>query len=209
MSELDDLIEVMHRLRSDCAWNRLQTHESLAQYLIEEAHESADAIEAGTADDLVEELGDVLYQVLFHAEIAVQDGEGWDIQTVAARVRDKMVRRHPHVFAGVVAETPEDVVRVWTAVKAEEKAARTSVLDGVPPALPALMLADKLIGRAQSVGLLDEGIGPIPVTTEAELGPLLLAIVASARAGGLDAERALRSTLRELQAEIRDAESGG
>jgi XTP/dITP diphosphohydrolase len=210
-TELDRLVAVMERLRGPggCPWDADQTHESLVKYLIEETYELIDAIETGTRDDLLEELGDVLYQVLFHADIAAHtSGEDFDIQDVAAHMTAKMVGRHPHVFGDRVAETPEEVMEFWDELKRREKPARTSVLDGIPQGMPGLALADKLLGRAEKVGLLDPGEGSmIEVASEDELGPLLLAVVASARSRGLDAERALRRTLRDLQDEIRSAES--
>ena len=210
-SELDTLIETVTRLRAPggCPWDADQTHESLVQYLVEESHELIDAIEAGSRDELIEELGDVLYQVLFHADIAAHtSGEDFDIQDVAAHMTRKMIGRHPHVFGNDTLETADDVVAAWDGFKAAEKPHRTSVLDGIPQGMPALALADKVLGRAQKIGLL-EGAPEVsvPVTTEDELGPLLLAIVASAKAQGLDSERALRTALRDLQDEIRSAES--
>jgi XTP/dITP diphosphohydrolase len=209
--KLDELIAVLARLRAPggCAWDREQTHGSLVQYLIEETYELVEAIESGTRDDLIEELGDVLYQVIFHSDIAAEsESERFDIEDVAAHMTAKMIGRHPHVFADATAHTSQDVVALWDVRKAAEKPHRTSVLDGIPSGMPSLALADKLIGRARKVGVLDgEAAGPISVEDEDQLGGLLLAIVASARASGLDAERALRSTLRGLQDEIREAES--
>jgi XTP/dITP diphosphohydrolase len=211
-TKLDELVAVMTRLRGPggCPWDADQTHESLVQYLIEETYELIEAIETGNREDMIEELGDVLYQVLFHSDIAAHTpGEDFDIQDVAAQMTAKMVGRHPHVFGDRKAETADDVVEFWDDLKKTEKPGRTSVLDGIPQAMPSLALADKLLGRAQKVGLLDlEEAGGVSVQSEDELGPLLLAIVASAKANGLDAERALRSTLRDLQDEIRDHESG-
>jgi XTP/dITP diphosphohydrolase len=208
--KLDDLIAVMARLRGPggCAWDAEQTHESLVQYLVEETHELIEAIESGTREELIEELGDVLYQVLFHSDIAAHaSDEPFTIEDVAERSRAKMVARHPHVFGDAKADTAADVVVVWDEMKAQEKSHRTSVLDGIPQGMPSLALADKLLGRAQKVGVLEDmREGGIPLASEDELGGLLLAIVASARSRGLDAERALRSTLRGLQAEIREAE---
>ncbi|MHB1171202.1 MAG: MazG family protein [Lacisediminihabitans sp.] len=209
--KLDELIAVLARLRAPggCAWDREQTHESLVQYLVEETYELVDAIETGTRDELVEELGDVLYQVIFHSDIAAHTpGEEFDLEDVAARMTAKMVGRHPHVFGDTTAETADDVMAVWDELKAVEKPHRTSVLDGIPQGMPALALADKLLGRAHKVGLLDrDAPAAVPLATEAELGSLLLAIVSSAKATGLDAERALRTTLRGLQDEIREAEA--
>lgn len=209
--KLDELVRTVARLRGPggCAWDAEQTHESLVQYLVEESYELVEALESGTRDDIIEELGDVLYQVLFHADLASHTpGEDFDIETVAERMTAKMIGRHPHVFGDAVAHTAADVVAVWDDLKAVEKPGRTSVLDGIPQGMPALALADKVIGRAQKIGVLEaDAPGSIPMQSEDELGGLLLAIVASAKAQGLDAERALRSTLRELQNEIRESET--
>jgi XTP/dITP diphosphohydrolase len=197
--KLEELIAVLARLRAPggCAWDREQTHESLVQYLIEETHELVEAIESGSRDDLIEELGDVLYQVIFHSDLAEHTpGEEFTIEDVAAAMTAKMVGRHPHVFGDTTAETAEDVIAVWDDLKKVEKPGRTSVLDGIPQGMPSLALASKVLGRAEKLGLIDED----------ELGSLLLAIVSSARAGGLDAERALRTTLRGLQDEMREVE---
>jgi XTP/dITP diphosphohydrolase len=207
-SRLDAFAAAMAAVLDRCVWSQGMTHASLVPYLIEETYELVDAIEAGTRDDIMEELGDVLWQVAFHSEIASRTaGERFDIQDVAERVTEKMVRRHPHVFGDEVAETPEEVLRLWSAAKAAEKRQRTSVLDGIPQGMPSLALADKLIGRAERVGLLPPAAGGVPLADEDELGGLLLALVASARSRGLDAERALRVTLRGLQDEIRAAET--
>ena len=208
---LDELIAVTARLRAPngCPWDAEQTHASLVQYLIEETHELVDAIETGTRADLIEELGDVLYQVIFHADIAAHDpAEAFDIQDVAAHMTAKMVGRHPHVFGDTVAESASDVIAIWDDLKKAEKPDRTSVLDGIPLGMPSLALADKLLGRAEKIGIVSAAEAIIPVETEDELGPLLLALVLSAKSKGLDAERALRTTLRGLQDEIREAEAG-
>jgi XTP/dITP diphosphohydrolase len=195
-----------------CVWSQTMTHETLVPYLIEETYELVDAIEAGTTDEVIEELGDVLWQVAFHSEIASRTaGEEFDIQDVAARVTQKMVRRHPHVFGDDVAETPEDVLRLWMAAKAAEKRNRNSVLDGIPQGMPALALADKVIGRAARVGVEAapaDSKTEMAATSERELGEALLRIVAVAREHGLDAERALRVAVRSLQDDIRAREHG-
>jgi XTP/dITP diphosphohydrolase len=204
--KLEELIAVLERLRAPggCAWDRDQTHESLVQYLVEECYELVDAIETGDRDELIEELGDVLYQVLFHADIAAEAGE-FTLEDVAAHMTAKMIGRHPHVFGDAVAETPDAVMAVWDELKAAEKPARTSVLDGIPDRMPSLLLAAKLVGRAEKVGLEAEPV-EVPGDEDA-LGALLLAQVVGARAKGLDAERALRSALRRLQTEVRSAET--
>ncbi|RNE63773.1 MazG family protein [Cryobacterium tepidiphilum] len=210
-TELDRLIDTVAVLRAPggCPWDADQSHASLVQYLVEETHELIEAIEAGDRDEMIEELGDVLYQVLFHADIAAHTpGEEFDINDVAAHMTAKMIGRHPHVFGDENLETADEVIAAWDGFKAAEKPHRTSVLDGIPQGMPALALADKVIGRAQKIGLLEQEAGAgVPLESEDELGPLLLAIVASAKAQGLDAERALRGAVRDLQAEIRSAEA--
>lgn len=200
------LVDAMRQIRDRCVWTQGIDHRMLVPYLIEESYELVEAVEAGSRDELVEELGDVLWQVVFHAEIASRaTDEPFDFDDVAEAVTRKMVHRHPHVFGGEAAPTPEDVVRVWNAAKAEEKAARSSALEGIPRGMPSLALADKVLGRAAPLGA-----GP---TVEAEdvededaLGEQLLAMVAAARANGLDAERALRGAVRRLSARVQDAE---
>ena len=207
MTALDDLVSVMSRLRAECAWDREQTHRTLVPYLLEESAELVDAIETDDVPGMREELGDVLYQVLFHADIAAAE-EGFDIQDVAAATAEKMKRRHPHVFGDSAASTPDEIREQWLEVKAREKSSRTSVLDGIPRGMSALALADKLLGRAEQVGVVAAGeAAAVPFESEDELGPLLLALVLSARARGLDAERALRTTLRGLEDEIRAGET--
>lgn len=203
--ELDELIAVLERLRAPggCVWDREQTHASLVQYLVEETFELVDAIETGTRDELIEELGDVLYQVIFHADIAAEAGQ-FTLEDVARQMREKMVARHPHVFGDVTVTTADDVVATWESVKAVEKAHRTSVLEGIPQGMPSLALADKTLGRAAKVGVVVEA-AVIP-STEQELGDQLLATVVAAKAAGLDSERALRGALRRLRDEVHEVE---
>lgn len=206
---LDQLIAVLAHLRAPggCAWDAEQTHESLTRYLVEETHELIEAIEHGSADDVLEELGDVLYQVLFHADIAAGRGDdGFTIEDVAARSTAKMVGRHPHVFGDVVADTADAVAANWETWKRQEKPARTSVLDGVPRGMPALQRAEKLLGRADDVGFAPVLPAVDAPADERVLGAELLALVAAARAQGLQPERALRLALSELEAGIRHAE---
>ena len=185
------------------------------QYLIEECFELVDAIESGNRDEILEELGDVLYQVVFHSDLAASGslGEPFDIQDVAAKMRDKMVSRHPHVFgdeaqlAEFAAATGDEVMLNWDNHKKREKPERESVLDGIAAGMPALALANKVLGKAEKIGLLEAGVaGPLQVEDEEQLGGLLLAIVTSARANGLDSERALRFAVRDLMDDIRKAE---
>jgi len=199
---LEQLIATVETLRAPggCAWDRDQTHESLVRYLLEETYELVDAIETGDDAELIEELGDVLYQVLFHADIAAEAGR-FTLEDVAAHMNAKMIGRHPHVFGDREAETVDDVVAMWDDLKRVEKPSRTSVLDGVPQAMPSLLLADKLLGKTSV------DAPALSWASEEALGADLLGIVAAARAQGLDAERALRSALRGLQNDIRASES--
>ncbi|BDU10436.1 hypothetical protein AINA4_03570 [Aurantimicrobium sp. INA4] len=209
-SKLDELIEVMAVLRAPggCPWDAEQTHESLIKYLIEETYELIDAIESGDRDAMIEELGDVLYQVIFHADLAsTTPGEEFDIQDVAAHMTAKMVGRHPHVFGENKLETADEVIQVWDELKKAEKPGRTSTLDGIPKSMPALALAEKLLGKAEKVGLEKQHLPDPPIwESEDEVGSILLSIVSSAREQGIDAEKALRVRLRELQEDIREAE---
>lgn len=202
---LRDAAETMRQVREQCVWSQQITHRDLVPYLIEESHEVIDAVETGSMDELREELGDLLWQVLFHSAVAAQHpAEPFDIDDVARTLTEKMVRRHPHVFADAVATTPEEVLVHWNAAKAAEKRERSSVLDGVPVGMPALARAQKVLGRAAKVvAPPDAAVGP---QSEAELGDALLALVEQARAQGWDAERALRERLRALEAEVRAAE---
>ncbi|HET6825128.1 MAG TPA: MazG family protein [Amnibacterium sp.] len=207
--ELTRLVAVMARLRGPggCPWDAEQTHESLVRYLIEETAELVEAIETGDVDAMREELGDVLYQVLFHADLAAaRPDEGFDLEDVAAATAAKMIGRHPHVFGDTAAADAEAVVGVWEEQKRREKAHRTSVLDGVPMGMPSLLLAEKLLGRAARSGLEVRPSADGPADEEA-LGDALLDTVVAASAAGLDAERALRGAVRRLTDRIRAAEA--
>jgi XTP/dITP diphosphohydrolase len=214
MNKIDELIETARTLRAPggCPWDAEQTHQSLAKYLIEETYELIDAIESNDRQQILEELGDVFYHVVFHSDLAESGslGEPFDIQDVAELSIAKMKGRHPHVFGTpeelekYKAETGDDVMKNWDAHKMKEKPERQSVLDGIPASLPALLLADKVIGKAQKLGVLEsEATTAFALEDEDQLGGLLLALVLSAKHQGLDAERALRETIRELQVEIR------
>ncbi len=196
----------MDRLRSECPWDARQTHESLVPYLLEETYETLEAIEQHDLSELRGELGDVLLQVLFHARIAAErtDGTGFTIDDVARGIADKLVRRHPHVFADVNVTGADEVKRNWETIKAEERAAAgggpTSALDGVPMGQPALSLAAQLQRRALSAGapaeLADLGQAAADGVTAPDIGRELFAIVAKARAAGVDPELELRRAAR-------------
>ena len=215
--ELETLIATAHTLRAPggCPWDAEQTHESLVQYLLEETFELIEAIEAGNRDEIIEELGDVLYQVVFHSDLAATGslGEPFTIEDVARVSTAKMRNRHPHVFGTpeelemYAAKTGDDVMLNWDAHKKREKPERSSVMDGVPEELPALARANKVLGKAEKLGLFDaDAPGAFSITSEDELGAILLAVVQSARAAGLDSERALRGAVRALGTEIREYE---
>ncbi|MGN7967692.1 MazG family protein [Microbacterium sp. 22296] len=197
----------MRAVRERCVWTQQIDHRDLVPYLVEESAEVIDAVETGTRSDLREELGDLLWQVLFHAEIASGDAdEPFDIDDVARGLTEKMVRRHPHVFGDAVASTPEEVLVHWNAAKASEKRERTSVLDGVSEHMPSLALAQKLVGKAAQVGVSAPSHHLADPETETELGDALLTLVQFAREHGWDAERALRERLRTLRTDVRAAE---
>ncbi|WP_307454154.1 MULTISPECIES: MazG nucleotide pyrophosphohydrolase domain-containing protein [Microbacterium] len=200
----------MRAVRERCVWTQRIDHRDLVPYLVEESAEVIDAVEAGTRADLKEELGDLLWQVLFHAEIAAGDPDDpFDIDDVARGLTEKMVRRHPHVFAGETASTPEEVLVHWNAAKTAEKRERTSVLDGVSEHMPSLALAQKLLGKAAQVRVDAPGHRLADPESEAELGDALLALVQLGRSRGWDADRALRERLRTLRAEVHAAEASG
>jgi XTP/dITP diphosphohydrolase len=205
-ARLLDVVAVMDRLRSPggCPWDAEQTHESLVPYLIEEAHEAAEALEVGDRAAVREELGDVLLQVVFHARVAAEHGQApFDVDDVAADLVAKLVRRHPHVFdpdhEGVA--DAEGVQVGWDAIKAAEKG-RASVLDGIPAALPALARADKVVGRLHRTGLGPEADAPVGDALVDDL----LELVRRARVEGRDAEGALRAGVRVLEQRARQAE---
>lgn len=204
------LVHTMATLRGvdGCPWDAQQTHSSLVPYLLEEVFELVEAIEAGTRDDVLEELGDVLYQILFHADIGASDpSEPFTIDDVAGEVDAKMRRRHPHVFEGNGGASVDEVVARWETIKATEKNHRTSVVEGIPGRLSALARAHSVLGRAKDhvappAHPLAPGVG-----TQEELGDLLLAIVAAARAQGHNPETALRGATRNFEARVREAEA--
>jgi XTP/dITP diphosphohydrolase len=191
---LVELLDVMRRLRAECPWKAGQTHRSLARYLLEETHETLEALDTGDAEHLREELGDLLLQVYFHAVIAEETGT-FDLDDVARGITEKMRRRNPHVFGDRAGQegAPADAAAVseaWEAIKATEKS-RSAVTDGLPPTLPALLYADKVLDRLARRGTVVPPAGD-------DLGDRLLALVAEARAEGRDPEQALRDAVRRL-----------
>jgi tetrapyrrole methylase family protein/MazG family protein len=208
-----DLVRVMARLRGPdgCPWDHEQTHRSLARHLLEETHEVLEAIDADDRDLLREELGDVLLQVAFHAQMAADDG-AWDVDDVAEGIVRKLIRRHPHVFGELEVSGADEVLVNWERIKAEEKGGEQLLEDEIPPTLPALARAAKVQRRAAgrgfewrtvegALGALREEVDELEAHTgadeaEEEIGDVLFATVAVARRLGVDAESALRRTTR-------------
>ncbi|MCW2800881.1 MAG: hypothetical protein JWQ70_2353 [Aeromicrobium sp.] len=180
-----DVVDIMDRLRRECPWTGQQTHETLSHYLLEEAHETLEALDNGDSEHLREELGDLLMQIVFHSRIA-SESEGWDIDDVAAGIAAKLIYRNPHVFGDAVVTSADEVDANWQRLKATEKQ-RSTAHDGIPATLPALAYADKVLGRISDVNV-----------SGTDLGSRLLALVAEARAQGVDAEEALRQAVRLL-----------
>ena len=210
-SELQRLVEVMDRLRSPggCPWDAEQTHESLVKYLLEESYEFIDSIDAKDREGMREELGDVLLQVYFHSRIA-QDHptDPFSIEDVARAIADKLIRRHPHVFEGLQVSGTEEIIDNWEEIKAKEKG-RTSALDGVALAQPALPLVEKLLYRAEKYKVnieLTKYQSDKPATEES-VGEALASIIAWARDNEIDPENALRLYGRQIAEQIKRAES--
>jgi MazG family protein len=221
-ARLLELVRVMARLRGPdgCPWDAEQTHETLVKYLLDETYELIEAIEAGTPDHIAEELGDLLLQVVFHAQMAADAGT-FDVDEVAGRLVTKLVTRHPHVFGDVEVGGAAEVVANWEVIKDHEKG-RTSVLEGVPEALPALAYATKLQRRASKLGFdWNDAKGPAdkvreelneieaagPHQLEEEVGDLLFAATALARRLGVDPETAVRRTARKFRDRLASMEA--
>lgn len=229
--EMQQLVEIIWRLRQPggCPWDRKQTHASIAKNMIEEAYEAVDCIEADDAAHLREELGDVLMQVVLHAQIAADAG-AFTMADIARDINEKLIRRHPHVFGSTAAQasSADDVLAIWDSVKLAEKGAKDEgavesgerpegLLDGVPRALPALMQAQKVSRKAAAAGFEWETIAAVwdkvaeeraefeaePAGSEArelEFGDMLFALVNVARREGVDAESALRASTAKFRA---------
>lgn len=218
-----ELVRVMARLRGPggCPWDAEQTHQTLAKHLLDETYELLDAIESGDEKDIAEELGDLLLQVVFHAQMGA-DADAFDIDDVSQGLVDKLVRRHPHVFGDVEVSGAREVVANWDAIKQDEKQ-RESVLDGVPASLPALAFAQKMQRRAGAAGFdwADASGALAKVHEEAEelaretdrdarereLGDLLFSMVALSRHLEIDAETALRRAARTFADRLRAVEA--
>ncbi len=222
MESFDELVKIMHILQAPggCPWDREQTHQSLKPYLLEETYEALDAIDSGSDSHLAEELGDVLLQVVFHAELAAREGR-FTMDDVVRGINDKLKRRHPHVFGDADAETSGQVVKNWEEIKRREKREKKedgSVLDGLPRNLPALIRARRIQEKVSRVGFdwsrtdevlmkVEEELGELKeasasgdrAAVEEELGDLLFAVANLARFVSLCPEDALRKTVDKFQ----------
>jgi len=214
----------MKQLRAKCPWDRKQTHASLRPYLIEEAYETLEAIDRGDPDELREELGDLLLQIVFHATLAEERG-AFTMDDVVRTINDKMVSRHPHVFGDAKFETAEEVVGQWEERKKEEGKLRESILEGIPESMPALLRAQRLQSRAAKAGFdwehvkdvldkVEEEFGEFREAlherdedrVEDELGDILFALVNVSRFTGINAENALRRTIAKFIKRFRHIE---
>jgi MazG family protein len=229
-SLFDTLLEIMARLRGPggCPWDREQTHASLKPFLIEETYEVLEAIETGEALAMTEELGDLLFQVVFHTRVAEERGE-FTIADVLRHLVDKMIRRHPHVFANTAVETPREALAQWEALKQHEAAARgrrRSVIDGVPRAMPSLGRAQRTQAKAARVGFdwpdaraawdqvreeVDEAGEAIASGDSArireELGDVLFSLVNVARLASIDAEDVMHGATEKFRRRFTEMEA--
>jgi XTP/dITP diphosphohydrolase len=207
-SQLQRLVEVMDTLRSPggCPWDAEQTHESLLKYLLEESYEFIEAVENGNRIDMREELGDVLLQVYFHARMAEDHPtDPFTIEDVAEGIADKLIRRHPHVFAGLKVSGSEEVLENWEEIKKKEKG-RTSPVDGVALSQPALPLLEKLLYRAEKFNVhvdTPQANALEARADESAVGQALHAVIAWAHSNGIDAEAALRKEAIRVSNQIR------
>ncbi len=211
-SELIRLREVMDKLRSPggCPWDAEQDHTSLLKYLLEESYEFIESVENNDREAMQEELGDLLLQVYFHSRMAEEDAkQPFNIEDVAKSVADKLIRRHPHVFAGEVVDSSADVLENWEKQKAAEKG-RTSAIDGVPLAQPALPLATKVLYRLKKLNYDLSVSEPIKLKDDVDqdqFGQILLGLITQAVDKGLDPEAALRQATKELIVQIQEHET--
>ncbi|MDR2929549.1 MAG: MazG family protein [Propionibacteriaceae bacterium] len=201
LTQVSRLIEVMRTLREQCPWDHEQTHRSLMTYLIEETAEVVEAVEAGSDAQMVEELGDLLLQVVFHAQIASERG-AFSLTEIARDVSDKLVARHPYVWADQ--PVPDDVAGAWERRKRAQKH-RASALDGIPEQLSALTRANKVVTRLRAHDI-EPGLPTDPITAD-ELGSAMLDLVGRAQASQIDPEQALRQVVRRLETEARQIEA--
>lgn len=218
MKELDRLVEIMKTLRSErgCPWDKKQTHQTLKPYLIEETYEVIDAIDKNQSKELKEELGDLLFQIIFHCQLASERGD-FDLKEVCVAIAEKMTKRHPHVFGDSVFESAEEFARQWEQRKQEEGKNKTSLFEGIPNHMPALLKAQRVQSRASKVGFdwgtPEEAFQKLPeeikelafslssndtTQIEEEIGDLLFSVVNVARLCKVNPEEALKKTVNKF-----------
>lgn len=208
---LQQLLEIMARLRAPdgCPWDREQNHHSLRYHAVEEVYELLDAIEAGDDHLMAEELGDLLLQIVFHAQLARERG-AFDFNTVCRVLNEKLIRRHPHVFGSATARTARAVWAQWDKIKKAEKAGtrheRHSAMDGIPRHLPALLRVEKLVKKARRAGLLAPPTSPRPRVTRTGLARQIFELAEIAQANGWSAEFLLRTEARRRERHWRQTE---
>ena len=207
---IEQLLQVMAKLRSPdgCPWDREQDHMTLRFHAVEEVYELMDAIEAGDDHEMLEELGDLLLQVVFHAQLA-RERKAFDFNAVCQRLVDKLIRRHPHVFGDSKARTVDAVWAQWEQIKKAEKHGtkhhRASAFDGIPKHLPALLRAEKLVKKARKAKLLDDARRGRP--QRKEIAAQLFELASSAQAQGWSAEELLRTEVRRREKALRNKEN--
>ncbi len=232
-SEFEKLVGIMAALRGEkgCPWDKEQTRESLKPFLVEETYEVLEAIDEGNSEKIKEELGDLLFQIIFHCHIAKERNE-FDVNDVVRKISEKMIGRHPHVFGEATFETSEEVLRQWEERKREEGKSRESILEGIPRELPSLLRAQRIQARASRVGFdwkqvedvagkLEEELKEFREALESkdrqeiedELGDVFFALVNLSRFVGVNPEDALRKTISKFISrfryiEMKSAESG-
>lgn len=208
MKEFDALLQVAEKLLGPegCPWDIKQTFSSLQPYVLEEAHEVIEAVDANDDSKIVEELGDLLYTIVFYAKLAEKTSR-FSMKEIVETIEEKLIRRHPHIFSDVKVEDADDVVKNWEKIKAAEKkdAKPASKLDGLPPTLPALVRAQKILKRIHraKASLLPK---TAPARSEEEIGDKILELVLSAEMGEIDAESALRRALSKVESVFRKQE---
>ena len=202
MEEFDKLLEVAKILNSPggCPWDQTQTFETLREYVLEEAHEVLEAVDIGDDQELIEELGDLLYTVIFYSKVAERENR-FTIKDILDSIQAKLIRRHPHVFGEEKADSIDDVLKTWSKVKAEEKKDRKSALDGIPKTLPSLQRAQKMLGRIK------KNEGPLSVKEEGHAEEILKTVV-KAHDAGVDIESAFRTLLSSVENDFKAWEDG-
>jgi len=205
LASLDTVMRIAERLRAPdgCPWDREQTHASLRPHLLEEAYEALAALDSGDPARLRDELGDLLFQIAIHAQLAREEGT-FDANEVARRLNEKLIRRHPHVFAGTQISSGGDLLAQWEKIKRDEQGEGSkSLLGGVPRELPALFAAERMLERAARVKIEPPRLDlPLDIDDQDFLGELLFDVVAAARDSGFDAETALREANERFAAHV-------